>query len=240
MVEIEEGRLGALEQDVGPPLEGVVDHADGVGHHGRHPGGQLVEVEIADLVDRQGQAVVHLGQYRVLLLQNNVQLLAEDLLVQEILHAQAHAGGLVGVGRTNAPLGRAEGVLAQIALGDPVKFLVIGHDQMGVARHEQGRRVHALRLESVDLAEQHARIDDHAIADDGRDGGIQDAAGNELESEGLSVNDDAMTGVVAPLIANDDVHFLGQEVRQFALALVAPLGSYYHRCGHWAPPSWPR
>ncbi len=36
---------------------------------------------------------------------------------------------------------------------------------------------------------------------------------------------DRMTGVVAPLVARDDIRPLGQEVDDLSLAFIAPLGA---------------
>ena len=69
MVEVEEGGLGPLHQHVAAGLEGLVDDAHGVGDHRRDPGGELVEVAVRDVVGRQRQPVVDLGQDGVLLLQ---------------------------------------------------------------------------------------------------------------------------------------------------------------------------
>ena len=113
---------------------------DRVGHHRGHPGGQLVEVVGADLVGRQGQAVVHLGQDGVLLLEHHVELLAEDLGVEEVLDPESDPGRLVGVGRADAPLGGPQLVLAQVPLGQPVQLVVVGHDQVGVAADQQAAR----------------------------------------------------------------------------------------------------
>ena len=120
-----------------------MDHADRVPHHGLDTGGVLAQVAVRDLPGVHGQAVVDLGQDGVLLLEHDVELLAEDLGVEEVLDAQADAGGLVGVGGADAALGRPEGVLAQEALGHPVQLLVVRHDQMGVAAHHQTAGVDA-------------------------------------------------------------------------------------------------
>ena len=209
-----------------------MDHADGVAHHGLDPGGVLAQVVVGDVVGRQGQAVVHLGQDGVLLLQRDVQLLAEDLGVEEVLDPEADARGLVGVGRADAALGRPQGVLAEEALGHPVQLLVVRHDQVGVAADHQAAGVDALDGQAVELVEQHGRVDDDAVADDRRDVLVEDSARHQLERERLAVDDDAVAGVVAALVAHDHVHLAGQEVGELALALVAPLGPHHHGCGH--------
>ncbi len=232
VVEVEEGGLGPLEQHVGAPLQGLVEETDRVGHHRGDPGGQLAEVVGADLVGRQGQAVVHLGQDRVLLLQHHIELLAEDLGVEQVLDPQAHPGRLVGVGRADTPLGGAQAVLAQVALGQPVQLVVVGHDQVGVAADQQLRGVDALGGQRVHLGQEHGGVDHHPVADDRRDVVVEDPARHQLEGEGLPVHHDGVAGVVAALIADDQLHLLGQEVGELALALITPLGPDDDSCRH--------
>jgi hypothetical protein len=57
-------------------------------------GGELVEVELAHLLDRRREAVVDLAQDRRLLLEDDLELLAEDLRVEQVLHPQAHPAAL--------------------------------------------------------------------------------------------------------------------------------------------------
>ena len=64
---------------------------------------------------------------------DHVELGPEDLGVEQVLHPQADPGRLVGVGRADAPLGGAELVRAEAALGEPVDLLVVREDQVGVA-----------------------------------------------------------------------------------------------------------
>ena len=126
------------------------------------------QVLLADLVGVERQAVVDLGQHAVLLAQREVELLAEDLGVEQVLHAQADAQRLVGVGGADAALGGAELVLAEEALGDAVELLVVRHDQVRVARELHARRVDALAREHVELGDEHRGVDDDAVADDRR------------------------------------------------------------------------
>ena len=64
-----------------------------------------------------------------------------------------------------------------------------------------------------------------AVADDGPLPGPQDAAGNQLEDELLLADEDGVAGVVAALVARHDIEALGEEVDNFPLALVSPLGA---------------
>jgi hypothetical protein len=212
VVEVEEGRLGPLEQDALAALLGVVDEGDRVGDHRGDLGRQLVEVPSGDVVGLERKAVVDLGEQRVLLLENDVQLRAEDLRIEQVLDTQADAGRLVGVGRTDAALGRAEGVLTEEAFGHPVEFLVVRHDQVRVTGDDDARDVDTLLREYVQLGEEYRGIDDDPVTDDRSQMRVEHAGGNELQREGLTVDDDAVTGVVATLVAHDHVHVAGQQV----------------------------
>ena len=155
--------------------------------------------------------------------QRRPQLLPEDLLVQEVLYPDAHPHGPVGIRRTDAPLGGTQLVLSQVAFVQGVQFLVVGEDQVGIATQPETTGGHAPRLEHVHLGDEDTRIDDHAVADYRSDMGIQHAARHELEGEGLTVHDDPVSGIVAPLVADDHGHLAGHEIREPALALIAPL-----------------
>ena len=78
------------------------------------------------------------------------------------------------------------------------------------------------RLELVELVEQHLRVDDAARADHRRLAG-DDAARRLADLERLAADDDRVPGVRAALVAADDIGFLGEQVDDLALALVAPL-----------------
>jgi hypothetical protein len=236
VVEVEEGGLRPLEQHVLADLQGLVDQVDGVGHIRLDPRRQLAQVEIGDLVHRGRQLVVHLGQHLALLLEHQLQLLAEDLRVVHVLHPQADPGRLVGVGGTDAPLGGAQLVLAQVALGDPVEQLVVREDQMGAGGHLEPLAAASPALQHGDLGQQHLGIDHDPVADDRHDVVVEHARGDELERERLPVDHQRVTCVVAPLVADHQVHLLGEEVGELALALVAPLGSDHDGCRHDALP----
>ena len=130
--------------------------------------------------------------------------------------------------------------MSEEALGEAVELLVVGHDEVRVARDDEPRDVDASIDERVELGQQHRGIDDDAVADDRGDARIENAGGHELERELLTVDDDAVPRIVSPLIANDKIHVARQEVGQFSFAFVTPLGSDYDGCGHWTPSRRPR
>jgi hypothetical protein len=224
VVEVEERGLRSFEQHVLVRFEGLVHEVDRVGDHRRDPWRAHVEVLGGDVVGRQRELVVDLGQDRVLLFEDHVELLAEDLGVEQVLHAQADARRLVGVGRADAALGGAQLVLAQPALDDLVELLVVREDQVGVAADDEPAGVDALAGQHVELGQQHTRIDHDAVGDDRNDVVVQDPARHQLEGEALAVHDDGVPGVVAALVADHQVHLLGDEVGELPLPLITPLG----------------
>jgi len=88
-------------------------------------------------------------------------------------------------------------------------------------------------FQPVDLAEQHARIDDDSVTDDARLLRVEDPRGDQVEGEGLTAADDRVARVVASLKADDRGSPLGEQIRDLALALVAPLGADYDHARHW-------
>ena len=83
---------------------------------------------------------------------------------------------------------------------------------MRVTRDDQSRNVDVALKKGVQFRQKHRRVDDHAVADDGRYAGIENARGNELERELSTLDHDAVPGVVTTLIADDKVHVTSQKV----------------------------
>ena len=234
MVDVEHRRLGALEEDVLASLELLVEEeralhdvrADALGHG---------EVRLADLVHRVGGHLVDLLEDLVGIGERGVELLAEDLLVEHVLDAQAGAVHLVHVGRADAALGRADEVLAELLLVGAVEVLVVGHDDVRVAGDLEGVAGDALALEDVDLGEEDLGVDDAAVADHRVGALVHDAGGDLVKRQLVTVGDDGVSGIGAAGVAADDVEVAGDEVGDLALALVAPLSSHEHCSRHSHP-----
>src|SRR5262245_59268096 len=100
---------------------------------------------------------------------------------------------------------------------------------MGAIADEQVAMIDldALRAQPVDLVEQRLRRDHHAVADDAGLAGMGDARRDQVEHEFMidsaASNDDGMAGVVAALIASDDVEMGSERIDDLALAFVSPL-----------------
>ncbi len=136
MVEVEKGPLRSLQQDPPPGANRRMEHLRRVGDERPQP---LPEPHVVadDLLRVEGEPVVDLRENRVLLAQRHLELLAEDLLVGEVLHAQADAGGLVRVRRPDPALRGPQPRPPQEPFRDTVQLEVVGHDHVRVRGDEQ-------------------------------------------------------------------------------------------------------
>ena len=81
------------------------------------------------------------------------------------------------------------------------------------------------RAQRVDLGEKRARVDDEAVADHVHDARAADARRDETQREVLVAELHGVAGVVAALVAGDEVERRGDEIDDLALAFVAPLAA---------------
>ena len=235
VIEVEERALGALEQDVVAPGQGVLDQPDRVGQVGPQalaPGhrqrDQRLELELA-VAGQEREEGVLVGQ-------DSAEASPERALVDQVLDPQADPQGAVGVGRPDPAMGRADGVTAQACLHRRVLGHVVRQDQVGVPADPDLGRVDPPLGEHVQLGDQGRRVDHHARPDHAADVRVEHARRDEVELEHLVAQDDRVAGVVATLVADGHGHLLGQEVGRLALALVAPLEADDHGGGHQVRP----
>ena len=231
MVDVEQRALRALEQDGLALAHGIVQHLAGLGHIRLEDAG-VRQVLLADLLDRVGVQTVDLLQDGVLLDKRRLDLQAEDLLVHEVLDADALASHLILVARADAALGGADLVIAQALLVGAVKILVVRHDDMRVAADLEVLAGDALSLEHGHFLDQHAGIHHHAVADDGNGVLVHDAGGHQVKRQLLVAVDNGMACVVAALITDDVIVFASNEIGDLAFAFVAPLGANQNGAGH--------
>jgi hypothetical protein len=165
-----------------------------------------------------------------------LDLLTQDGLVEEVLHPDADAADLVGVGRADAATGRPDLTLAEEALLHLVEGAVRLRDDVGVGRDLQLRGVDAARFEGLDLLEEHLEVHDHAVADDGRDARREDPGRQQVQGVLLIADDDGVTRVVAAVELHDPLGAFAEQVRGLAFTLVAPLDADDHDSGHALSP----
>ena len=248
MVEVQQCRLGTLEDHFVAGVELVPAEPGGVGDE-RFESVAVAQVLLGDRV--QVQSVVDLdllvrlgflvqlapahGQFLkrlLLVLEGGHDLLAQDLLVEQVLDPDPDPVGLVGIGRADPTAGGADRELAQLQFLGRIDQHVVGHDQVGVRGNPEVGGRDAGPVEPFDLLQQHARVDDHAVADHAELVLMQDAGGDQVELVLLVPVHDGVAGVVAALEAHDRGGVLGQQIGDLALAFVAPLGSDYYESWH--------
>jgi len=114
---------------------------------------------------------------------------------------------------------------APVSVATAVERDVPRHEQLRAIGEPQILRRDAARLEHPDLVAEDGEIDDHAGAEDAHRVRVEDAGRDEMELERPELVDHGVARVVAALVADDEIRLLREEVRDLALALVAPLGS---------------
>src|SRR5262249_40183789 len=102
------------------------------------------------------------------------------------------------------------------------------------------RDVDALPDQPVDFSDQRMRVEHHAIADDRKLAGANDARGKQRKLVGLAVDDERMAGIVSALKANHYVGLLREPVDDLAFSFVAPLRADDHYIRHRIAPKTKR
>ena len=166
MVDVEQRALGAFEED-GLPVAPAPCSAYGPTRTRKGlEDARVGQVLVADLLHRVGVQTVDLLQDGVLLGQRRLQLQAEDLLVQQVLHADALAAHLVLVAGADAALGGADLLVAEALLVGAVEIFVVRHDEVRVVGNLQVLAGDALGLQHGHFLHEHARVYHDAVADD--------------------------------------------------------------------------
>ena len=151
VVDVEQRALRALEHH----QAALVEHAPG---DRRRVGDEGLEPVAVDAVLLGHRVQVELGQLRVgpqhqpLGLHRRVDLLAQDVLVEQVLHADAEPRRLVRVAGADAAPRGADLELAELRLALLVQQLVVRHDQVRVGRDAQAGQVDPPAPQLVDLA----------------------------------------------------------------------------------------
>ena len=134
--------------------------SDVVGDEGAEPL-RVVEVRLDDLLDVERLELVDALQPDVLLGDGELELLAEDLGVEQILHPDADSRRLVRVRRADPATGRPDLEPAEPPLTCAVERDVPRHHEVRVpGDEEQALRPVAAALELVELLREDAGIDD--------------------------------------------------------------------------------
>ena len=233
VIDVEHGALRPFEEDTFRLRQGLVQVDAGIGNVARQAvaKGGILGMDGSEI---ERLLLEHGAQVRVLLFDGALQDICEHRFVTEIGEANADARHLVFVGRADAAAGGADAALAAQAFARQVDGAVVGHDQVRAVADLQQLvlREEAALPQLIDLGEEHGRIDDHAVADHAHFPGVQDAGRNQVQDRLVAIDDHGVAGIVAALVASDDVGVLGQKVDDLPLALIAPLRSDDDYCGH--------
>ncbi len=114
---------------------------------------------------------------------------------------------------------------------------VVGQDHVGLFAHQElgpGRQ-EAAAAQVVQLFDQDGRVHDHAVADDAKLAGMEDARRDQVEDRLFALDHQSMAGVVAPVKPDDNVGLFGVQIHDLALPLIPPLGSYHDYICHNDP-----
>ena len=180
VVDVEHRALGALEEHDPVGLERVPDEPGAVGDLGLElvPVGHVL---LGHRVQIERGVAGERPQREALGLERRGDLLAQDLLVEHVLHADPQARRLVGVAGADAAARGADLELAQAGLAGLVEQQVVGHDQVAVGRDLQPAGVDAAGAQRVELVDQDLRVDDDAVADHAALARVEDPRRDEVE-----------------------------------------------------------
>ncbi len=184
-----------------------------------------------DEVRKQG------SQQPILVVDDPAESFAERAGVVEIGHPDAmHPAHLVAIAGTDPAPGRTQVVgRGGRFLGQPLFGQMVWQDDVcPVADVQPPTHVDALRRQGFKLLQQGGRMDDHAIADDAVDPWAEDSRRNQRELVGHAFHDDRVPGVGAPLIPNDHIMLVAQQVNDLPLGLISPLKPHHARRTHGA------
>src|SRR5438132_4531290 len=222
--------MGAVEQDLLSLSERGVQKERGVNDARAKPFGVcLVLLHKAFELDRL--LAVDALEPEVLLSERDLDLLAQDLRVEDVLHADPQPHRLVGVAGPDASLRRPDRELAETPLARLVDGEVPRHDQVCVAGEPDEVGRDSARAEVVELLDQDLRVDDapgtdHALL------ALEDPRRDMLQLVGFAVDHERVAGVRAAVVAADEVGVPGEQVDDLAFPLVAPLRAHDDGGGH--------
>ena len=81
--------------------------------------------------------------------------------------------------------------------------------------------------ERFDFLDKRGGINDHASTDNGVSFRAQDAAGDKLENETVSANDNRVSSIMTSRNTSDVIERTGKIIDDFSFAFIAPLRAYH-------------
>src|SRR6266699_3283463 len=162
-------------------------------------------------------------QLVVLAVQQEADFFAELDRVQQVADAQADAAGLVDVRWPDAAPGGTEALLLARFIFRTIKALVKRQDQVRGGAHAQTAGVYFSGTELVQLSDQEARVDGHALPNDAQRARMKNTRRDQVNGETSLLVDHGMASVGPAMAADNEIRVTREQVDDFALALVAPM-----------------
>jgi hypothetical protein len=111
---------------------------------------------------------------------------------------------------------------------------MVDHDYVGLSANDQivWTNLNLVASQALYLSEQDARVQHYPIANAAGFVRMQDSRWDQVQNEFLIINHQCVASVVASLKSDNVIGRLTQEINDFPLALVSPLGSNHNYIRH--------
>ena len=235
MVHVQQGTLGAFEQDFLVRIDDGFQHAPD-----RRRIGQDFRRDLEQFGDELVRGIfrlVHAAAQGVVMVQDLGDAGAQGLFIGQVDNADGAAADLVLIRRTDTAAGRADGLAVIAVLAHGVQLAVDRQDQRGCLGnlHDFRGDGDALFGDAVDLGHEGPGIDDDTITDHG-ELAADHAGGQQGKLVDILADDERMAGIVTALEAGHHIGAVRQPVNQLALAFIAPLSADDWHIGHFSLP----
>ncbi len=221
MIHVQQRPLRPFEQHAAPALESMIEMRTGIGRH-RHQARRHLPQQL-HMLSKRG-ALLHPGQCQQLVgpVDPRRQQRFSFRHVAQVADPDASAAVLVLVRRPDAPLGGADMLPP---LFGQIEQLVIRQHQMGaIGDQHPAADIDPAFGQAVEFAEEALGIDHDAVTQHADRGRMQNPARNQPQDKLRVADHDGVAGIGPALIARDDIRSLRNDVDEFALTLVSPLG----------------
>ncbi len=184
-----------------------------------------------DLVGARKRAVEILG-HGAPAFEIRIELAAQPVGVEQVAHPNAAPRDFVFVAGADPSLRRSDRAV-RLLLAELVDQLVVGqHDVRALTHEKPALRPDTALTQGLDFFQEHAGIDDRALADDALGLLMKDPGRDQMKNLLLAADHQGVARVCTTGISNDEVGVWGVQVDDLAFALVPPLGSYHYQCAH--------
>ena len=159
--------------------------------------------------------VHHLGQF-----------FSQIVGVQKVRDPDTATRHLVFISRANAPARGAYRFFALRLFACQIQCHVVGHDhRRGGRDHQSAANVNVPFFKVVDFRLQCLECNHHAVADHASHTRLHNAGRDQVQHGFVTVDHQGVSRIVPTLKTNHRIHITAQQIDNFALALVTPLGA---------------